>query len=269
MKSPTKIRCIIVEDDSRDSEDLKNLLAEVEETIDIIAVCTNLIDAVKAINEMRPLLVFMDIEMNGQPQAGFEIINRCQNINFEVIFTTRHIDRNLREIRRCGLHYIAKPYLINDLQDALSKFYGKADPISFYGLQALKGNLAELIKGNTKICVKSKGKEYFFYAKNIICFKSDNNHSFCRVKLEDGTVSDFKNTMRISEWEKIVGDINFFRCHSRTLINLMNIRYIDIKPWRVKMIDGTSYSVSDQNVEPLKNLLEKMSQLKYIRKTPF
>lgn len=56
--------------------------------MDVVAACTESLDAIEALNQHRPDLVFLDIEM---PQLnGFQVLDAVKNLTFSLIFVTAY-----------------------------------------------------------------------------------------------------------------------------------------------------------------------------------
>ena len=82
----SKIRAIIVEDEAPARELLKAYLKR-HEKIDLIAECSDGFSGAKAINENKPDLVFLDIQM--PKLTGFELIELLDEMP-QIIFTTAY-----------------------------------------------------------------------------------------------------------------------------------------------------------------------------------
>ena len=71
-----KLRTIIVEDEELARNLMKNFLSGIE-SVEIIAECENGFEGVKMINELKPDLVFLDIQM---PKiTGFEMLELLEH----------------------------------------------------------------------------------------------------------------------------------------------------------------------------------------------
>ena len=79
-----KIRAIVIDDEKLAREITKGYLAKHQE-IEIVAECSNGFDAIKKINEEKPDLIFLDIQM---PKInGFEMLELLEEPP-AIIFTT-------------------------------------------------------------------------------------------------------------------------------------------------------------------------------------
>ena len=78
-----KIRIIIVDDESLARQITKNYLAN-RDDVEIITECSNGFDAIKKINELKPDLIFLDIQM---PKLnGFEMLELIRRSSNNYIY---------------------------------------------------------------------------------------------------------------------------------------------------------------------------------------
>jgi two-component system, LytTR family, response regulator len=101
------IRTIIVDDVDLARERIKLLLGDTE--LEIVAECANGREAIKAISQLKPDLVFLDIQM---PKiGGFEVV---ETIGVEempaVIFVTAYDEFALRAFEINAVDYLLKPF---------------------------------------------------------------------------------------------------------------------------------------------------------------
>ena len=82
------ITSIIVDDELKSRESLKILLEDFCENVTVKALCQNIAEAINAIQENKPDVVFLDIQL--QRETGFDLLTRLPEIDFEVIFTTAY-----------------------------------------------------------------------------------------------------------------------------------------------------------------------------------
>ncbi len=78
----SKLNAIIVDDEESARNVLSNLIHRFCPQIKIINTCSNVIDAVKAIKEQQPHVIFLDIEMPNY--AGYELVSFFEEVNFEL-----------------------------------------------------------------------------------------------------------------------------------------------------------------------------------------
>ncbi len=130
------IKTIIVDDEPLARRGLRARL-ERHADVNVIAECQNGLDAVSAISQHRPDLVFLDIQMPGL--NGFQVIQRLRELNQPIpliVFVTAYDSYAIKAFDVHALDYLLKPadderltgaldkvrdYLTNQYQDAQSR----------------------------------------------------------------------------------------------------------------------------------------------------
>ena len=100
------ITTILVDDEPLARKLLKEYLQDFPD-IKIIAECKNGRQAIKAINENKPDLIFLDIRMPGMD--GFEVLEHLDRMP-HIIFTTAYGDYALNAFEMNAVDYLLKPY---------------------------------------------------------------------------------------------------------------------------------------------------------------
>jgi two-component system, LytTR family, response regulator len=112
-----KIRTLIIEDEELARKLLMSYLKD-NDNIEIIGECENGFDGVKAINDMMPELVFLDIQM---PKiTGFEMLELIDH-HPEIIFTTAYDQYALKAFEHNAADYLLKPFSKERLLAAIEK----------------------------------------------------------------------------------------------------------------------------------------------------
>jgi two-component system, LytTR family, response regulator len=112
-----KIRAVIVDDETLARQVLREFLATHPE-IEVIAECENGFDAVKAVTEQKPDLVFLDIQM---PKLdGFEVLE-LMGSGPVVIFVTAHDTYAIRAFEAHAVDYLLKPFNVSRFEAALAR----------------------------------------------------------------------------------------------------------------------------------------------------
>ena len=112
-----KLRTIIVEDEELARHLMKSFLAG-NEKIEIIAECENGFEGVKMINELKPDLVFLDIQM---PKiTGFEMIELLDH-KPQIVFATAYDQFAIKAFEHNAVDYLLKPYSKERLLEAVAK----------------------------------------------------------------------------------------------------------------------------------------------------
>lgn len=112
-----EIRTLIIDDEELARELIRNYLVHYPE-IKVIGECSNGFEGAKSINELKPHLVFLDIQM---PKLnGFELLEIIDH-KPQIIFTTAYNQYAIKAFEMNALDYLLKPFSLERFQEAISK----------------------------------------------------------------------------------------------------------------------------------------------------
>ena len=115
METHAKYRAVIVDDEDLARQVLRDLLRAHPE-IDVIAECANGFEAVKAVTELKPDMLFLDVQM---PKLdGFEVLELAGPVP-AVIFVTAYDQFALRAFEAHAVDYLLKPFGADRLKAAV------------------------------------------------------------------------------------------------------------------------------------------------------
>jgi two-component system LytT family response regulator len=215
------IRTLIVDDDLLHLESLQKMLEENFKQVEVIATSSNVPDAVNKINELRPQLAFLDIEMDSF--TGFDLLEMVDEHDFEVIFTTSYQQYAIQAIKASALDYIEKPIDTEKLAEALQRYRNKSG-------QARIKNLLENFKlphHDQRIALPDSSGMNFYEANRIICCISDNSTTYFQIKTDDPKtpIKRVAVSKGLSLWEDFLFEKGFFfRVHNRYMVNINYIK---------------------------------------------
>ncbi len=218
---------LIIDDTKRDRDHLIGLLRE-HDDIDIAQQCVSGKEGLEAIDEHKPQLIFLDIEMS--PMDGFQMLEKIKNKYFEVIFTTAHNEFGVKALNLVSLHYLLKPIIATELEEALNKFRSKENERNRQKqYNELLYNVQDSGTKNKKIGIASIDK----HGEKTMDFYLIENIVYCNTPAKDGddskgayTTFHFKDQAKviasesIGHYEKILSDYDFFRPERGYLINM-------------------------------------------------
>jgi two-component system LytT family response regulator len=251
-----KIRTLIVDDEPLARERLAGLLAA-ESDIEIVGQCRDGEEAVRAILEQTPDLVFLDIQM---PQLnGFEVIEAVGSEKMPlVIFVTAHDQHALRAFQVRALDYLLKPFDRERLRDALQRARKQVDRADSgeigRRLLALVKDLRRDQPRTDRLVVKSGGRLFFLRADEIDWVEAAGNY----VRLHVGSTSYLlRETMNAIEGR--LDPEKFFRIHRCRIVNMERIQ--ELQPWlngeyAVLLRTGTRLTLSRGYREKLQERLK-------------
>lgn len=214
------IKALIIDDEKNNIEHMVLLLQQHELPVTIVGTATNADDAIKAILDTQPDLLFLDIQM---PQKnGFDVLKALPHHNFEVIFVTAFDQYGIQAVKFSAIDYLLKPINPDELKVAINKVEVK---LSKKKENLQLENLMQLIrdkddKKDHKLALASTKEIQFVNTSDIIRCESSN--AYTQFFLSDG-----KNIMvskPIFEYEELLVNYDFIRCHQSHLINKKYIK---------------------------------------------
>lgn len=114
-----KIKSVIVEDELAAREVLKNYLSKYCPQVEVVGEAQNIKEAFPLLHEIRPQLVFLDVEM---PFGNaFDVLEACKDLQFETIFVTAFSEYSLKALNQSAAYYLLKPISIEELIVAVNK----------------------------------------------------------------------------------------------------------------------------------------------------
>lgn len=208
-----KLRAIIVDDEESARDVLQNLLLRFCEEIEIVATCTELTEAIPAIKQLQPDIVFLDIEMPNY--AGYEIVNFIDKIDFQIIFVTAYDKYAIKAFEIAALDYLLKPIDIDRLKDAVSKAKVRVNTNQIASrLTLVKDTLqTEQFKS---IAILDKGYSYILDLNQIVAIEAQ--ESYCQIYMVDG--KKYVVSKNLKHYEVLFSEIErFFRTHKSWIVN--------------------------------------------------
>jgi CheY-like chemotaxis protein len=104
---PAKPRAVIAEDEAILRDELLELLAAVWPELEIVAAVADGLSAVKAVEALRPDILFLDIQMPGM--TGLEVA-RSVGESVHIVFTTANDQYAIQAFEEGAIEYILKPF---------------------------------------------------------------------------------------------------------------------------------------------------------------
>lgn len=202
------MRTILVIDDEKDARDLlKQYLSEENDYL-VLDEANNGFEAVTKINQLKPDLIFLDIQMPGL--NGFEVLERLEYLP-QIVFSTAYDNYVMDAFQVQAIDYLLKPYGKKRFQKAI-------DSVSLYNekIALFAQNLINQKNTFIEKIILNKGN------KKIICKVSD---IFFIEAFGDYSKVHFKNETLlaltgISEMETKCNPKQFTRIHRSFIVNL-------------------------------------------------
>ncbi|NJO92809.1 MAG: response regulator transcription factor [Chloroflexia bacterium] len=241
------IRAIIVEDEKRSRETLKNLLDEFCKDIEVVGMAGSVDEAVAEILEKKPDLLFLDIEL--QSGTGFDVLEKVKHQYFEIIFTTAFEHYAIKAIKISSIDYLLKPIDIEELENAIEKVRNKKDQTTYkQQLEILLNNVHKKPDENRKICVSTADGIEFLKVYDIIYCEASGSYTTIYLKNRDKLLL----SKHLKEYENLLSDYEFMRVHNSYLVNLQEVKsFVKSDGGYILMNNNAQISISQKNVNCL------------------
>jgi two-component system LytT family response regulator len=214
-----QLKAVIVEDEIRSREFLKSLVEEYCPTVKVFAMAASVDEAVEAVNNHRPDLLFLDIELH--TGTGFDVLGRVNHHNFNVIFTTAYDHYAIKAIKFSAVDYLLKPIDVEELQAAVQKASDKMqNNTSEQTLQLLLKNLQKPADTDFSVTLATSEGLEFVPLQQIIRLEASGPYTHFYMK-GGKKIMVSKN---LKEYELLLADHQFFRVHNSHIINLKEVK---------------------------------------------
>lgn len=221
-----KLRTVIIDDEKLAVTGLTKLVEKHCTQLELVGTATTFVDALKIINEEKPQLVFLDIEM---PHAnGFTLLDSLTFKDFRFIFTTAYADYAVQAIKAKADDYLLKPIDSDELKSAVDKVYANV----------IEGAIPSV--GANRLIVNTQDSIYYLDYDEISFLKSDGNYSV--IHLKGGKTITTSQT--IKRMEEKLNPEQFVRVHHSYIVNQKEIFEFNKSNLKILLHDGTMIPVS-------------------------
>jgi two-component system LytT family response regulator len=237
-------KTIIIDDEENSRSNTKSMLASYCPEIEVIAEAGSGMEGKKLIQELKPDVVFCDINMPGM--TGLEMIDGLVHRDFCLIFLTAYSEHGINAVKAGAIDYLLKPLLLSELQGAVKKV------VTHYEQKMSHSNISGNHDKNLVLINHSKGFTLIDY-KDIIWLEASDNYT--NLFLNTGKKIVASKTLK--EFEAILPTTVFFRIHRSSLINIDYIKeYSNAEGGTIIMTDGTSIQVSKARSQEFSEFLK-------------
>jgi len=217
------INAVIIDDEEKGRELLKNLLSNYCPNVNVVGMAESVKTGLEAIKSYDPDLIFLDIIM--PDESGFELLEHIKDMNVEVVFTTAYDQYAIKAIRFSAMDYLLKPIDVDELKNAVAKVELKLGEKKSHNsfnekLSVLLEN-AQTHPHKMKLGLPTQNGINFVTIDDILFCKAEGNYSIIHFYEKGG--QDIV-TRTLKELDELLSEFNFCRIHRSYLINLDHIK---------------------------------------------
>ena len=240
------MKAIIIDDEKNGAEVLKLLLEQNCPSVKIEAVEYSPEDGIKAIQQYKPDVVFLDIEM--PMSTGFDVIEATKQFNYEVIFTTAYEQYAIKALKVHAADYILKPIDVDELIEAVSKTEKRISDKKKTVPENFEELVLNVINKNRKISIPAQDGIILVDVADVIRLEAESNYT--HFFLKDRKKITASKTLKSFEDQLLKN--NFCRVHSAHLVNLAYVeKYVKGDGGMLILKDSTNIPVSRANKNEL------------------
>ena len=245
------ITATIVDDEPYSCETLATLLERYCPDVKVLDICYSAASALKSINEQKPQLLFLDIEM--PHMNGFELLEKLTDIDFELVFTTSYDQYAIKAFRFSALDYLLKPIDQDDLRKAVQKAVTSTDHVSPQQIKVLLQKINHPSLVVNKLAIPTIEGLQMILIESIIHCEADRNYTIINIKGKQKIVA----SRTLKEIEELLDDYPFIRVHHSHIINLNEVeKYMKGEGGYLMMSNGANIDVSRSRKEFLLKKLQ-------------
>jgi two-component system, LytTR family, response regulator len=243
------MRVIVVDDEDLARGIVREYLAS-HPDVQIVGECSNGFDAVKAITELKPDLLFLDIQM---PKLnGFEVLDLL-DAKPRVIFVTAYDSYAIKAFEVNAVDYLLKPFSRDRFEKALLRAAGQAGDEPPDAIDNLIRSTRSMTGPLERILVRDGSRVHVIPSPMVDHIEAQDDY----VSIHSGGKKYLK-LERISDLETALDPKRFVRIHRSHIVNIERLVRLETyaKDSRIAVLnDGTKLPVSRAGYEKLKGLL--------------
>lgn len=253
------LTCIIVDCDNQNSTITSRLIEKFIFGLDVVGVASSIEEASKFINNQKPDIVFLEIEMGNS--SGFDLLKEFNEPRFEIIFTSFRTEFAIKAIKYNAIDYLLKPLDMTELRLVVEKARTKIGSKYIYQkdlsvkLDYLRKKFESSYVEFEKIPLQYNDVVEMVNLIDIIWCCADQHQTY--FHLLDGRKLIIQEKLKI--YNELLPDDSFNRIHKSHIVNLFHILkfYPSAKKQAyVELIDGTVLTVAHRRKADFKKWLK-------------
>lgn len=245
------MRAVLVDDERSGIDTLAHLLKKHCPEIEVVGKFQNGRDAIEGINNLKPEVVFLDIEM---PLInGFAVLDMVSHTRFKTIFITAYNQYAIKAFRYNALDYLLKPVDHEELMEAVKRTAtSETQPVTEVE------QMQSILNGATptNIVLKTYDGLHVVKLEDILYIEGQGAYSHFHILGRKAIMV----SSNLKEYEQILPESSFFRAHQSFIINLKQVMGLRREKgvWLAQLQSDHNIPVSARRKEGLVAALESM-----------
>ncbi len=203
-------KALIVDDERLARNDLRSLLSAYGE-IDVVGESANVAEAIQAIVDLHPDVIFLDIQMPGE--TGFDLLERV-DVNAKIIFVTAFDEYAIRAFEINALDYLLKPVNPERLSQCIERLHDGTTS---------NETVPRDLRYNDRLFLTLNNQLQFLKISSIAFIAAAGDYSEVFLTPD----RKYLATKTMKEWENRLPSQFFTRIHRSTIVNLEYVDRLD------------------------------------------
>ncbi|MBV8818790.1 MAG: response regulator transcription factor [Acidobacteriaceae bacterium] len=243
------IRALVVDDEDLPRIQLRNMLAELPGAE--VHEARDGVEALERILEIRPDVVFLDIEMPGL--NGFEVVEQLARPPL-IVFATAYDEYAVKAFEANAIDYVLKPVQPSRLSQTWERVRGALRQSAGAGSQELQKFLREIRPAApVRLAVRRNKRVVLVPRRAVVWVGVEDRLVFLHTATEKYLID-----RAIGEMEELLKPASFVRINRSELVNIEHV--LEMTPWtsgtwRISLTGGVELNVSRERVRQLKSLV--------------
>ena len=243
------LRVVIVDDEEPARTVLREYLGR-EKEVEVVAECRNGFEAVKAVNELSPHLLFLDIQM---PKLnGFEVLELLGH-DVPVVFVTAFDEHAIKAFEVHAVDYLLKPFAPERVVVALERARERVARRIPMPVKELTETARQTDAPLSRVLVRQGSRVHVIAVEKLDWVESQDDY----ISLNSEGNSHLKQ-QTLTDLEHRLDPARFVRIHRSYILNLDRLARIDSEggePRAVILTDGTRLPLSRSGYQRIKKRL--------------
>lgn len=246
-----KLRAVLVDDNENALSSLEMMVRKYCPQVTIVGTSQEVNQAVALIEDTKPNILFLDIELNND--TGFGLLEKVSYEGFSIIFCTAHKDFAIQAIKSGAVDYLMKPIECEDLRAAIQRVIQNLEE-SEVNLLNEKVRIAPPLEHIREMMVPDQGDYAALPMDQVIYVVAQGSYSV--IHTNDGR--ELLSSKNLKYFETLLESEGFHRVHRKYLVAIRSIEKVERNGRAMFLILHTGESIP-VSFRERKNLMDRMN----------
>ncbi len=247
------VKVLIADDNYSVCNAIETILNQNFVSINIVAKTDSVQDTIDSLYRIKPDIAILDIHLYGG--TAIEVVKRTRDLDYKVIFMSAYQEYALEDIRIASIDFIYKPLDISELIVTVDQVIAGLVEEGYNKKIQTFFNNADITAEDKHIVLKLYNKITSVPISDIVCGES----FYGKSRFYFVTRKTIEIASPLRRYEAMLQSYNFYRCHTQHVINLNQVRKMDMAAQVVFMSNGMAIPADSRRFDGLMQKLQKMA----------